>query len=142
MATLGLTVTIEGLDELLRDLEPEELLQPLMEFFHEAGGIVKEKAIHRAPVETGRLRGSIFHKVGGGGSVFSVSVEVPGSVASPRGFPYPMGLNAMGGYHYRAGPFSGGATAGYWERSLEDATGEVISELDGVAGEIEARWGN
>lgn len=138
---ISLEVSIEGMEEMLHKLDPSLLLKPLEKFFDKAGRIIKTKAQHRSPIETGRLSGSIFYKVGGGSSKQSVSIEVPGSVASSKGFPYPSALDTGGRYHYRAGPFSGGATQRWWASSLDDAESEVMNYLNDVVGDIQRIWG-
>ena len=59
------SITIQGMDELIKKLGPERIGGPALAFLEKAGHIVEAKAKQRAPVDRGRLRASISTQVEG-----------------------------------------------------------------------------
>lgn len=136
MPEVTFSVTIEGLAEVQRKLDPSVLLKPLEDFFKKAAIAVQSKARERSPFQYGHLRSSIQY------TASATRAEIGTNITS-RGFPYPGALDASGRYHYLRGPFSGGPTQGWFTKhALKDAESQVMGYLDDVAGDIEAIWGS
>jgi HK97 gp10 family phage protein len=58
-----MSVTITGLDKVMRNLSPAQIEAPKRRFLTRIALIVERAAKRRAPVKTGHLRRSITHRV-------------------------------------------------------------------------------
>ncbi len=157
---MSVSVEIEGLDELLKKLEPRQLNGPLRRFFQRSTITVQNQARQKAPVDTGRLRSSIATQVDhstppmwgkiGTNVKYAPFVEFgtrphwppPGALqpwARRHGFPPgPEGdflvRRAIARHGTRAQP--------YLIPALEESMGDIRRFLDKMADEIEEAWGD
>lgn len=138
-ASIQFDYEVEGVEDLLRKLDPDALLAPMRDFLESAGEIIQKTEKQRAPVESGALQGSIRYEVGGGSPPRWLKVE--SHVTSAKGFPYPAALNTGGQYHYRSTAFAGSATAGWWDRGLDDADWPFAALQSKFVAEIQRIWG-
>lgn len=153
-------VRIEGLDKLLKKVEPGLLNKPLRNFFKRATITVQNRARDKAPVDTGRLRSSIATEVDrrdppkwgkvGTNVKYAPFVEFgtrphwppPGALqpwARRHGFP----TGPTGDFLVRRAIARRGTRAQpYLKPALEKSVGDIKRFLSRMADEIEAGWGS
>lgn len=71
---MQITVTIHGLDDLLRRLGPQIVVNPKRRFLARSAIAVQSRAREATPVDTGRLRNSIVTNIGGDTAVIGTNV--------------------------------------------------------------------
>lgn len=103
-------VEIRGLDELKRKLTPEIMDRPMRDFLTSAAIVVQNKARDRAPVDTGRLAGSIVYELDSGTPPLWARVGPMGKDSGETSV-YGSILDASGRHHYRGGKAAGKASA-------------------------------
>jgi len=128
---MTLEVKIEGLDELIAKLKPEQLQQPIFEFMRDAASAVEEAKKERSPVDTGRLRASIQHELD--------STQPPAWAQVGTNVEYGADLDA-GPYHYRAGPFAGTPTAGWFTGYVAEWRAKYDEYLARLKEKLAALW--
>lgn len=128
---MSLTYKIEGLDEALKKLSPEQLSTPLFEFMRDAASAVEEAKKERSPVDTGRLRSSIQREID--------EARPPAFAQVGTNVEYGATLDA-GPYHYRAGTFEGQPTAGWFTGYVEDWRPKFDEYLERLKEKLAALW--
>ena len=132
--SVKIRVRFEGLTALIATMQPSAVEKPMEKWFKDIGEKVKKHLEHHMPIETGTARSTIrVEKIGA--MKTWVGTDWAGGPRHP-GFPYPAVLAVGGRYHYRAGPFSGGPTAGYHERAAKDSLPEIEAGLGKLASDI------
>ena len=114
-------VRFEGLEQILKKLDPKFLGKPVRDFLERAGITAMNKAKERAPWDSGRLASSLGKMAPG--SIWIMDIATPplslevGSSVNAAGFGYPEALDQSPLYHYKGGraqgkmaPGSAGAT--------------------------------
>lgn len=136
LASTNVTISVrfEDLNALIATMQPSALEKPMEKWFKDIGEKVKKHLEHHMPIETGTARSTIRVEQQGPMKAW-VGTDWAGGPRHP-GFPYPAVLAVGGRYHYRAGPFSGGPTAGYHERAAKDSLPEIESGLKTLAADI------
>ena len=95
-------IEVKGVDQLSRKLKPEVLNKPMRDFLTKAAIVVQSKARERAPVDTGRLSGSIAYQVDS--AAFPTWAKVgPMGQAGGETQVYGGILDTNARYHYRGG---------------------------------------
>jgi hypothetical protein len=132
--SVSINVEFRGLIELIAVMVPTAAEKAMKKYLDDGAKKIHKRLEHRMPIETGAARGSI--RVENKGDMARwIGTDYAGSPRHP-GFPYPAVLAVGGRYHYRAGPFSGGATAGYHERAAEDSMPDIEAGLSKLAEEV------
>jgi len=155
---------VEGLERVLRKVDPKLLAGPLRRFFDRAGITVRNAAAKRAPVDTGRLRASLAYEVDPaplplwakvGTNVeyapymeFGTGVFAEGE-GGGRHWPPGEALSAWAGKHGFASGFAAAAAIGkrggleprrYLRGGLEESLAAISGLLDRLLAEIKAAW--
>lgn len=122
-------VQVEGMRQLQRRLRAEPLMgEPLRQAFEGIGRLGVAESQRMGPVDTGTLRASAVHKVGGGPVAKNVRIRF--TAKSRRGYRYPGWL----AFAPRS-PHKG------WTKRLSDwLHARAVPELTRALREIEARW--
>jgi len=129
---MTMSVTIEGLEEVIKKTDPKILRKPLRTFFTNAGlETLREGAIH-APVDTSRLRSSLLK--GGASNIWEMdSSPLPMWLKVGTGVQsYPKILDTDPRYHYRRGPFRGAPTMGFFS----NVPGIIKNRYAALVGEL------
>lgn len=71
---MQITVTIHGLDDLIRRLGPQIVVNPKRRFFSRSAIAVQSRAREKTPVDTGRLRNSIAINISGDTAIIGTNV--------------------------------------------------------------------
>lgn len=100
------SIEIKGLDSLSRKLQPEMLNKPMRDFLTKTAIVVQRKARDRAPVDTGRLAGSIATQVDSSAFPTWAKVGPMGKVGGETSI-YGRILDESARYHYRGGKAMG-----------------------------------
>lgn len=138
-ATTRFEIKIEGLDALLRKLRGQALYaQPYREALAKSALLVESAGKKRAPVDTGRLRASITHRLDPRDAPLWAEV---GTNVRHKGESYPAKLELSDRTHYRRGPFKGQPTKGWLSGALQDSRAQIERFLAVAAAKIEAAWG-
>lgn len=106
----GSDVEIRGLENLKRKLTPEIMDRPMRDFLTSAAIVVQNKARERAPVDTGRLAGSILYEVDSGTPPLWARVGPMGRDSGETSV-YGSILDRSARHHYRGGRAKGQASA-------------------------------
>lgn len=123
-ASVTIGVEFRNLAQVQGKMQPGVIEEAMAEMFKKAIKPLHQRLEHRAPVDTGALRGSLMDEVR------TDMAKVWTDITNPRtGFPYAAAL-ATGGYIHRHGPFTGSPTAGYPDRAAQDF---ISQDLDGLA---------
>jgi HK97 gp10 family phage protein len=115
-----MSITITGLEKVMRNLSPAQLEAPKRRFLTRVALIVERNAKRRAPVRTGHLRRSITHRVERDRAIVGTNVkyapfqELGTRVIRPRAF------------------LSGG---------LQDSQGSIRSEINRFGNELAGKLG-
>jgi len=154
------SIKIEGLDKLLKKVDPKLLSKPLRNFFQRSTIAIQNRAREKAPVDTGRLRAGIATEVDhssppkwgkvGTNVKYAPFVEFgtrphwpPPGVLQPwarrHGFP----PGARGDFLVRRAIAQHGTRARpYLTPAFEESMSDIKHFLDRVADEIKAGWGS
>jgi hypothetical protein len=131
-----ITITMKGMKEVLKNLDPMVTIVPLRSFFERAGEIILNHARARAPVDTGRLVTSLGR--GAPGNIWELDQAARplwlkiGTNVTHRGISYPLKLEEKPTYHYRGGRAEG--------RVHRSATGARHAARTALYGQKTQHW--
>jgi hypothetical protein len=141
-------VQIEGLQRILKKLQPKELWgHSFRRFFDRSGETVLNEARLNAPVKTARTITSLGR--GASDNVYDLDPnDLPaylrvGTRVNRNGFPYPRALNDSDRYHHRSKTgfgLKGKPTKGWFTDSLKRAMPQIRSYLGQMRAEIKQKW--
>jgi len=135
------TIQLEGMDHLLKVTTPD-LYRAEVQTIVSKGAIFGEgKAKEASPVDKGRLRGAITHRIGEMTAEYGV---IGGLAGGGTVGVYGLALDkpVTRDPHYRGGPRSGSPTRG-WFSDTRDETQEKVNELvQESIKKIESTWAN
>jgi hypothetical protein len=125
------TIQITGLTPLLGKVSGTVLADAVKRLVTQAAVLAENEGKKRSPVDTGRLRASIVHKVAGTSGWAGTNVKYGLYLDQPR----------TRNPHYRGGPYSGSSTAGWLTEHAFQATARQVQQLTSdEARRIEAAW--
>lgn len=118
---MGLTITVRGLDTLVANN------RELQSGVNEMGRRILTKTVitgqnlarQRAPVDFGRLRNSLTHRVQGPRAQYGTNVSYAKPLDQPR----------TRDPHYRRGPFQGTPTAGWFSDTVPLVEKELVNTI-------------
>lgn len=148
---MGLIIRVEGLDEALRKLDPKMVDRPCRNFLERASILVQNEARRLAPVDTGRLRGSIGRDVGARQAEIGTNVDYAPYVEKGTRPHFPP-VAAVAGWATKRGlePYAvargisrrGTKAQPFLEPGLKNSEGGIRALLPVLAAEIEAEAAN
>ncbi|OQB25097.1 MAG: hypothetical protein BWY10_02525 [Chloroflexi bacterium ADurb.Bin180] len=140
-------LTVEGIDRVLKKLDPKKLLKPLEGYLLRIGIATQGKARERAPVDTGRLVSSIAYLAPD--SILEIDNSEPpmwvkvGTNVNANGFYYPKALDESERYHYRGKlpGLVGTPTQGWFSETPGLLQDEYAKIGDRLLSDISDLWG-
>ena len=137
MGNGGMSLTIVGLERVLKKLGPDLASKPLKRFFEQASHAIQAEAQRRAPVDTGHMRSKITKELDDGRPPLWAKV---GTNVEHEGVSYPRILEESPIHHYAAGPFAGQPTRGWLSGALKTMRGRVQELVAELGDDIRATW--
>ncbi len=128
--SIGVTLSIIGLDQLKKKLQPKNVTDPLNDGVKKATILLDREVKMATVVDTGRLRASMTSQFGAGFGQVGTNVEYAPIVEFGKG-------------NIRARHIEGGAKIlgeGMFAFGLRKLSGKMKDLLGDIANAIEARW--
>jgi hypothetical protein len=129
---------VEGMDGLLRKLDPDTLLGPWRQILDDFGQYAEGVARSRIPTDTGAAARTLHWRIQN--KPVPRWVRVGFNVKVKKGFRVMGALEGGGIYHYSSGARKGSQTKGYWSGLRNVLTSRTDPMAADAAARIEALW--